>query len=124
MPKSTNFSDEEYEKIREICSISNNPGRITDLTARLDALNDAEVAATQADIERWKRIEYGTEKSKGGIKGTDFSTSRNRNHITNKVRSRLDYPKIDFADDPEAMIYGTLPVPGWRSLDASDEYSR
>lgn len=80
--------------MREIIRVPGTPANLETLVTKLDALNAAQVIATQRDIEQWKRIEYGTEKSKGGIKGTDYDSERNRTHIRDKVRQRLDYPAL------------------------------
>lgn len=94
MPLSNQFTDGEVEYVREIVRLSNAPDSVAILVARLDTLNAAQVIATQRDIDQWTRIEYGTEKSKGGIKGTDYDTERNRQYIRNKVRERLGYPPL------------------------------
>lgn len=123
MPISDNFTDIEFEYIREMCRLSNTASRKTDLKNRLDGLNAAEVGATQRDIEKWKGTEYGTEKSQGGIRGTDFSAERNRNFITNKVRERLDYPPIDTTFDSNSLAAFTMMLPSWSGT-GSDEFSK
>lgn len=124
MPLSTLFTDEEVEYVREMARIANTDSNISTLVSRLDALNAAQVTATQRDIEEWKLIEYGDEKSKGGIKGTDYSKERNRTVIRDKVRMRLGYPEL-----PAAIGAGDMGVFGMfiNSLGSGsateDEYS-
>lgn len=124
MPLSTNFSDTEVEYVREICHISNKSDFIASLAQKLDALNAAQVTATQRDISKWEAIEYGTERSKGGIKGTDYSTERNRDQITNKVRERLGYDPLPSTSGTDNSL-GILSVgfPSWIGGCSTDEYS-
>ena len=63
---SINFTDNEFEYIREICRLANTNSRKNELILKLDNLNSAEVDSAKRDIEQYKRVEYGTEKSKGG----------------------------------------------------------
>jgi hypothetical protein len=123
MPLSNLFQDSEVEYVREICRIPNTADRVATLVDKLDLLNSAQVIATQRDIEQWKRIEFGTEKSKGGIKGTDFDTERNRNHITNKVRDRLGYAALPYTDNENALSILTINQPTWFGSTVEDEYS-
>jgi hypothetical protein len=123
MPLSANFTDSDFEYVREICHIPNTSDNTAVLIGKLDALNAAQVTATQRDIEKWKLIEYGTEKSKGGIKGTDYSTDRNRNYITNKLRERLSYDPIAGTIGPEDLAAFSLSFPNYAGY-AGDEFSQ
>jgi hypothetical protein len=114
MPLSTLFNDSDVEYVREICRIPNTADRVSILVGKLDVLNSAQVIAVQRDVEQWKRIEYGTEKSKGGIKGTDYSTDRNRDYITNKMRERLDYPPLPgIADTKDGLGILSIGLPSF-----------
>jgi hypothetical protein len=123
MPLSVNFTDIEFEYVREMTRLPKTEDNIATLISKLDALNAAEVLATQRDIDKWQSIEYGTEKSKGGIKGTDYDTERNRQYIRNKVRDRLG---LDRLPDPLGLTdlgAFTLTLPGWMGS-SEDEYSQ
>lgn len=129
MSLSTKVTDQEFEYVREICRVPNADDRIAILVGKLDALNAAQVIAVQRDISEWQDIEYGTEKSKGGIKGTDYSTDRNRNYITYKMRERLGYPElpgtnpIDNAMGGDGMSLFGIGFPSYLGTEG-DEYSR
>lgn len=124
MPLSINFTDAEVEYVREICRLPNTADRIAVLVGKLDSVNAAQIIAVQRDIEQWKRIEYGTEKSKGGIKGTDFDTDRNRGYITTKMRERLNYPPLpELSYDPNAIGIFSMGFPSWLDS-ATDEFSQ
>jgi hypothetical protein len=125
MPLSTNFSDSEFEYVREICHISSKSDLVSVLSGKLNALNAAQVISVQRDIDEWKKIEYGTEKSKGGIKGTDYDKERNRNQITNKMRERLDYPALpSTSTDSSGIGYLAIGLPSWFGGGCDDEFSQ
>jgi hypothetical protein len=123
MPLSSLFSDEEVEYVREISRLANTTSNTAMMVGKLDALNSAQVIAVQRDIEQWKRIEYGTEKSKGGIKGTDYDTERNRQYIRNKMRERLDLPALPDPIGADSIGFFGVNLPGWFGT-ASDEFSQ
>jgi len=124
MPQSINFTDDDFEYIREICQVPNKSDLIVDLITRCNALNPAQVTACQRDIEKYKATEYGTEKSKGGIKGTDYDAERNRCQITAKMRQRLGFGKIPCESllDPFAFASATLRI--YNLSSEEDEYSK
>lgn len=124
MPLSLNFTDAEVEYAREAARIPNSSDRIAVLVEKLDALNSAQVIAVQRDLDEWKLIEYGTESSKGGIKGTDYSAQRNRDYITNKLRERLDYPPLQSTIAPEDLAIFSMGLINWAGGGEGDEYSR
>jgi hypothetical protein len=123
MPLSTNFTDTEVEYIREICRIPRTSDNISILVGKLDDLNAAEKLATQRDIAQFQSIEYGTEKSKGGIKGTDYDTERNRQYIRNKVRERLDYELLADAIGANEIGLFSIQMPSYFGS-SDDEYSQ
>jgi hypothetical protein len=124
MPLSTQFTDVEVEYVREIAHLPNRSDAVAALVQKLDVLNSAQVVAVQRDIAKWEAIEYGTEKSKGGIKGTDYDVQRNRDQITDKMRSRLDYPALPSStSNPDAFGYFALGTPSWMEGGDADEYS-
>jgi hypothetical protein len=122
MPLSVNFTDIEFEYIREIAVLANTSDNQASLIGRLDAFNSAQVNATQRDIEKWKAIEYGTEKSKGGIKGTDYDTQRNRDFITDKMRDRLNYPSRPASLGASDFGAFTIGLPSWSGGGEPDEF--
>lgn len=123
MPLSTLFTDEEVEYSREIIRVANTTSNQAELVNKLDSLNAAQVIACQRDIEKWKSIEYGTEKSKGGIKGTDYSTERNRFHIRNKYRERLGYDPLPEPLEIGEMGLFSMGISSFGSGSTEDEYS-
>jgi hypothetical protein len=123
MPSSSLFTDEEVEYAREICRLANTSSNISMLIEKLDVLTPGQVLAAQRDIEQWKRIEYGTEKSKGGIKGTDYDTERNRFYIRNKFRERIDLPALPEGLSADQIGFFGVNLPGWFGT-AEDEYSQ
>lgn len=106
------WTDEEKEQVREICAIPNSTGNYAELVARLALLTDAQATITRRDIAQWVLIEYGTTKAKGGLKGADYDQERERLQITNKVRSRLNYPKLADTLDPDAIVGFTMRTRG------------
>lgn len=120
MPLTTPFIDTEIETVREIVRIPNNSGNWADLSSRLNVnLNDAQATFTRSDITAWNKIKYGTTKSRGGIKGTDFDIERDRMLITNRVRERLHYATLAMPTDERDLTTLTLRMPSW-SADESD----
>src|SRR6267142_2272571 len=95
------FTEDETESIREIVGLGTSSSETSELDGKLSACNGAQVTRTKRDITKWDAIAYGTTKSKGGMKGTDFNIDRDRLLITNRVRVRLNYPKIESIEGDE-----------------------
>jgi hypothetical protein len=111
MPLSANFTDEQFEYIREICKLANTPGNQSSLVEKLDARNAAEVAACLRDIDKWKSVEYGDTETRGGIKGTIFSLGSERAQIRTKMRERLDYPALPESIDSDSLGVFSIGIP-------------
>lgn len=107
------FDDDEIESIREIISVGASAAYMTELTGKLGELTEAQASACRLDIAQYKKIAYGTVKVKGGIKGTDHDTERDRLHVTNKMRLRLNYPLIQGYAGKDDFGVINLRIPGW-----------
>lgn len=118
------FDESEIESIREIIQVNTNANTLQDLSSRLTALNEAQADACRKDIGSWNKIADGTVKSRGGIKGTDFDIERDRLHITNKMRLRLNYPRISGNIDRGEMGVGWMKGTSWAGGLIEDEFSR
>jgi hypothetical protein len=121
MPLSTLFTDEEVEYVREMAKRPNTDSVVAEIVAKLDTFSAALVIATQRDIEAWKRIEYGTEKSKGGIKGTDYDVERNRRYITDKIRERLALPALPQTLGPNDMGIISFGIGSFGTAEETDD---
>jgi hypothetical protein len=112
MPLSTNFTDIEFEYIREIAKVVNTPANEAILIEKLNPLNAAQVSACQRDIEKWKSVEYGDTSTKGGIKGTVFSLDSERAQIRTKMRERLNYPALPESIGSDGFGILSIGIPG------------
>jgi hypothetical protein len=109
------FTQIEQEAVRRMIRIGTSASEKAELAARLFDTNDAEADAIRADILSYDRIANGTVRVKGGIKGTDFSLERERLHLTNTMRQRLNYDLIAEATGPDDIIMTMVRIPGWGS---------
>lgn len=114
------FEAAEKVKIRRAILIGTSTDEITELDAKLDLLTDAEAAEVRADLTAFAKVKYGTTRSKGGIKGSDFSLERERQQITNELRRTLNYQLLLTYNDPDSLsVFGI----SFGSQSATDEYS-
>lgn len=119
MPLTTPFTDTEFELAREI--IGYKTLDMEDLKSRMNSLNDAGAEATRDDIAAWKRIRYGTVNVLGGLKGTDFNTDRDRAHITNRVRLRLNLSALPGTLGRNDFGVVRLSVGSWFDAETCDD---
>lgn len=112
-----NWTDTEKESIREILQLNLTQANEDFIDATLATFNDAHKTAITADIAQWADVQYGTTKTKGGQRGTDYDTNRERLYITNRMRSRFDMAQL--ADGSGDSIFSfTMRLPG--SFDYGD----
>jgi hypothetical protein len=110
------FTELEQETIREIIGgIGTSTVEETELADKLAALNDAQADRTREDIVEYNKKRFGTTRVKGGIKGTDFNIERERLLITNRIRERLNYPRISEAIDSSDIGIVSFRGASWTS---------
>lgn len=94
MALTTPFTDEEYEEVIEICLLEYTDENYAMVKSRMDAFTDARAQSVRRDIAQWRAVKYGTTKTRGGIKGTDFDIERDRMRITNLVRPKIGLRRL------------------------------
>lgn len=113
------WTDSEKESIREILQIPFNTSNLNFIEAGLLLFNDAHKSAITADITAWADVQYGTTKTKGGQRGTDYDTDRERLYITNRMRARFDMKPLADTVSSDAIYGFTLRLNG--SFDYDDD---
>lgn len=106
------FTETEAEYVREICRLTNSTSWVADIAAKLAGLNDGQASAARRDIAQWQAIEYGTTKTRGGLRGADYDTDRDRLLITNRMRMRLAYPPLGDTLSRDAIYGFRMSIPG------------
>lgn len=103
-----NPTPEEIESVREIARLSS----YADSESRISSLNDAQWAATRADITEWAKV-----KNKHTIidgSGVKIDKDRNRLDITNRVRQRFGLSELDKYGtnlDSQSLIFTSCVIP-------------
>jgi len=114
------LDDDQIEVTREICDLD-----LTDLDLlieKLTALNEAQSAACEKDINQWLAIQYGMVRVNSALKGTKYDINQDRELITYRMRRRLGYSVSSNAGSIPEGEFGafTINLPGW-SAPESDE---
>lgn len=82
------FTSLEKERIREILGLD----ALSTLDTPIAELTADQRKATRYDIDQWiNEVGEGTVAVKGGSRGTDFSTQRDRTEIRQRVARRLGF---------------------------------
>ncbi len=107
------FDQYEIEDARVAIGIGTSESEMAELEAKLLDLNDAQADYHRKDILAFQEIQYGTTAVYGGYKGTDFSTDRDRTLIVNRIRQRLNYPRITGTVGQDEVGLSDVLVPAW-----------
>lgn len=111
------FDELEIERIREIAGLKT-CAQAESLSA---ALSTVQRQATRMDIKTYGLIGEGTVGVKGGKEGADYSQSRDREDIRQRVRLRLGLDAIDPDLSPTAARISWIVGEDWMA-DASTEF--
>jgi len=97
LPLSTD-DETAVESVREIARVAS----FSEVLARVNELNAAQWTAMEADVQEFQPYRGDFSQIKGGLLGYNEDAETARLAITNRVRERLGYERID--------QYGNSPV--------------